>query len=148
MPARTGEAQWKGDLKTGRGEVRLGSGAFQGSYSFKSRFEDDGGGAGTNPEELIAAAHASCYSMALSNGLASSGYTPASVRTVATVHLERSDGVIGIRRIDLACEAEVPGIAEEAFYKEAETAKANCPVSKALAAVEITLQAKLASLGA
>lgn len=143
MPARTGEAEWKGDLQQGSGEVSLGSGAFKGSYSFKSRFEDDGG-PGTNPEELIAAAHAACFSMALSNGLASAGHTPERVHTTATVRLERTDSGPAISRIDLDCEAVVPGLSEEDFAAQAETAKANCPVSKALSAVEITLQARLA----
>ena len=143
MPSRTGEAEWKGDLIGGGGEVSLGSGAFRGAYSFKSRFEDESGSAGTNPEELIAAAHAACYSMALSNGLASGGHTANRVHTVATVHLVKSDAGFGISGIDLRCEAEVPGIDAEAFQREAESAKANCPVSKALAAVEITLEATL-----
>lgn len=143
MPARTGEAEWKGDLQGGGGEVSLGSGAFHGSYSFKSRFEDAEGAAGTNPEELIAAAHAACYSMALSNGLANSGHTAERVHTVATVHLERGESGFSIGRIDLVCEGEVPGIDASEFQTQAETAKANCPVSKALSAVEITLQATL-----
>jgi osmotically inducible protein OsmC len=145
MPARTGEAEWKGDLQSGGGEVALGSGAFSGSYSFKSRFEDEQGSAGTNPEELIAAAHAACYSMALSNALSNAGHTPDRVHTVATVRLERGDGGFAITSIELRTEAEVPGIDAETFRSEAETAKANCPVSKALAAVEITLEAKLLS---
>lgn len=143
MPARTGEAEWKGDLQGGTGEVSLGSGAFKGSYSFKSRFEDGEGGQATNPEELIAAAHASCYSMALSNALAGGGHVPERVHTTATVHLGRTDAGPAITRIDLRTEGEVPGIDEETFRTEAESAKANCPVSKALAAVEITLEAKL-----
>ncbi|MGO9196610.1 MAG: OsmC family protein [Acidimicrobiales bacterium] len=143
MPARTGEAEWKGDLREGGGEVSFGSGAFRGAYSFKSRFEDEEGKSGTNPEEMIAAAHAACYSMALSNALATKGHTADRVHTTATVHLVRSDSGFGISRIDLVCEAEVPGIDEEAFRLEAEGAKANCPVSKALAAVEITLAATL-----
>jgi osmotically inducible protein OsmC len=143
MPARTGAAEWKGDLQQGNGELSLGSGAFKGSYSFKSRFEDDGG-PGTNPEELIAAAHAACFSMALANALASGGHTPESVRTTATVRLERTDAGPAISRIDLDCEASVPGLSEEDFAREADAAKANCPVSKALSAVEITLEARLA----
>lgn len=142
MPARSGRAEWKGDLREGTGEVSLGSGAFTGSYSFKSRFEE-GGAPGTNPEELIAAAHAACYSMALSNALASGGHAPHSVRTTATVRLERTDAGPAISRIDLDCEAHVPGLDEAAFAAEAEKAKENCPVSKALAAVETTLEAKL-----
>lgn len=144
MPARTGEAEWKKDLRTGSGEVSLGSGAFTGSYSFKSRFEDEEGRSGTNPEELIAAAHAACFSMALANGLSTGGHVPDSVHTTATVHLESADAGFSISRIDLVTEASVPGLAEEEFRTAAETAKANCPVSKALAAVQITLSATLA----
>ena len=144
MPARTGDAEWHGDLQSGRGTVALGSGAFSGSYSFRSRFEDGEGGQATNPEELIAAAHAACFSMALSHALAGAGHTPERVATTATVHLERDEGGFSISRIDLATEASVPGIDEEEFCSQAEGAKANCPVSKALAAVAITLEAKLA----
>jgi osmotically inducible protein OsmC len=116
--------------------MRLASGAFEGQFSFSSRFEE---GTGTNPEELIAAAHAGCFSMALSNGLAQGGHTPTSVETTATVHLEGG----AISRIDLVTEAVVPGIDDAAFQEAAAAAKVGCPVSKALAAVEITLQATL-----
>lgn len=142
MPVRKAEARWEGDLPSGKGIMRFGGGAFEGQYSFSSRFED---GAGTNPEELIAAAHAGCFSMALSNGLAKAGFTPTRVETTASVHLDKTDAGFGITKIELRTEAEVPGIDEAAFNEQADTAKANCPVSKALAAVDITLDAKLVS---
>jgi osmotically inducible protein OsmC len=141
MPTRTSSARWQGNLKDGAGTMALGSGAFEGPYSFVSRFEE---GTGTNPEELIAAAHAGCYSMALSNILSQAGHTPNSVETSAAVHLERGDSGFGITRIDLTTRGDVPGIDEAEFVKHAEAAKANCPVSKALAAVDITLNASLA----
>jgi len=120
--------------------MALGSGAFEGQYSFRSRFED---GTGTNPEELIGAAHAGCFSMAFSNMLAQAGHTPTSVRTTARVHLEPIDGKQTISRIELVCEGEVPGIDEETFLRIAGEAKAGCPVSRALAAIDISLEAKL-----
>lgn len=141
MPARTATARWEGGLQTGQGQVRLASGAFEGPYSFQSRFED---GAGTNPEELIGAAHAGCFSMALTVGLERAGYSPTSVETTARVHLERGDDGFRIPRIDLETTATVPGIDDAAFQEQAEQAKAGCPVSKALAAVDIRLEAKLA----
>ncbi|MBO0870356.1 MAG: OsmC family protein [Micromonosporaceae bacterium] len=141
MPTRTSSAQWQGTLREGAGTMRLGSGAYEGQYSFKSRFES---GDGTNPEELIAAAHAGCYSMALSNMLSQAGHPPTSVRTTAAVHLGPVEGGFAITRIDLDTTGEVPGINETEFLKHAEAAKAGCPVSKALSAVEITLNAKLA----
>ena len=140
MPVRTSEAEWRGNLREGAGRVKLGSGAFEGSYSFPSRFEE---GKGTNPEELLGAAHAGCYSMALSAGLSKAGHPPTRVHTVARVHLEKVGEGFGITRIDLECEAEVPGIGAAAFQEQAEGAKKGCPVSKALAATEITLKAKL-----
>ncbi len=121
--------------------MRLGSGAYEGSYSFVSRFES---GDGTNPEELIAAAHAGCFSMALSNALGQAGFTPTSIATNASVHLDLGPTGFGIAKIDLDTVGDVPGISAEEFQKLAESAKANCPVSKALAAVEITLSARLA----
>lgn len=121
--------------------MRLGSGAFEGQYSFSSRFES---GTGTNPEELIAAAHAGCFSMALSNMLSQNGHPPTSVKTTASVHFGQVEGGFAITRIDLDTTGEVPGIDEAEFVKTAEAAKENCPVSKALKAVEITLSAKLA----
>src|SRR6266540_5503286 len=107
MPARTATARWEGGLQQGKGTVRLGSGAFEGQYSFSSRFEE---GTGTNPEELIGAAHAGCFSMALTAGLERAGYPPTSVDTTARVHLERVEGGFSIPRIDLDCVASVPGI--------------------------------------
>jgi lipoyl-dependent peroxiredoxin len=141
MPARSANARWEGGLKDGKGNMRLGGGAFEGQYSFSSRFEE---GAGTNPEELIAAAHAGCYSMALSAGLEKAGFSPNSVETEAKVHLSPADGGFGISRIDLVSSADVPGIDDGAFQQAAQAAKDGCPVSKALAAVEITLNATLA----
>ena len=140
MPVRKGEAIWRGDLRQGKGTLRLGSGLYEGPYSYTSRFEE---GAGTNPEELIGAAHAACYAMALSNLLASDGHTPRSVYAVAQVHLGRVEGRSTITRIDLECEGDVPGIDAATFLSYAEKAKVGCPVSKALAAVEITLKATL-----
>src|SRR5436190_1892766 len=140
MPTRNAEAVWEGDLKAGNGRVKLGSGAFEGKYSFATRFEE---APGTNPEELIGAAHAGCFSMALSAGLGRAGFTPERVHTTASVSLEKGDAGFRISRIDLVAEASVPGIDEAAFKDQAETAKANCPVSQALAGTEITLQAKL-----
>jgi osmotically inducible protein OsmC len=141
MPARTATARWEGGLQQGKGTMRLGSGAFEGQYSFASRFED---GTGTNPEELIGAAHAACFSMALSAGLERAGYTANAVDTSARVQLERADSGFRISRIDLSTTADVPGIADAAFREQADTAKANCPVSKALAGVDIQLDARLA----
>jgi osmotically inducible protein OsmC len=140
MPTRTSSAQWQGNLKDGSGSMALGSGAYEGPFSFVSRFED---GKGTNPEELIAAAHAGCFSMAFSNALSKAGHTPTKVETSAAVHLNPVDGGFGITRIDLTTRADVPGIEQADFDKIAAEAKAGCPVSKALSAVEITLDAKL-----
>jgi osmotically inducible protein OsmC len=140
MPTRTSSAQWQGSLKDGSGTMALGSGAFEGPYSFPSRFEN---GQGTNPEELIAAAHAGCFSMAFSNILSQAGHVPTSVDTKASVHLEKTDAGFGITRIDLVTRADVPGVDRDEFQKLAGQAKANCPVSKALAAVDITLDATL-----
>lgn len=140
MAKRSSEAQWQGSLKEGQGTMKLGSGAFEGAYSFPSRFES---GDGTNPEELIAAAHAGCFSMALSAGLGKVGYTPTRIHTTATVHLEPVDGGFGITRIDLVTEAEVPEISETDFQAQALGAKENCPVSKVLSGADITLQATL-----
>ncbi|HKY76162.1 MAG TPA: OsmC family protein [Acidimicrobiia bacterium] len=142
MPARTANARWEGGLKDGKGNMRLGGGAFEGQYSFSSRFEE---GVGTNPEELIAAAHAGCFSMAFSGGLEKAGFSPNSVETEAKVHLSPADGGgFRISRIDLVTNADVPNIEEDAFQQAAQAAKEGCPVSKALAAVEITVNATLA----
>lgn len=140
MPLRSANAVWEGDLRNGHGTMRLGGGAFEGAYSFSSRFEE---GKGTNPEELIAAAHAGCFSMALSAQLTEAGFVPTRVETTAKVHLEKTEAGFGIGRIDLQTEAEVPGIDEPTFQQLAEGAKKGCPVSRALSAVEITLNAHL-----
>lgn len=142
MPARFGEAEWTGALQDGQGTVKLGSGAFEGKYSFKTRFED---GVGTNPEELIGAAHAGCFSMALSAGLGKAGFKPTRVHTKATVHLEKTGDGFSITRIDLDTEGQVPGIDEKTFQEQAEAAKKGCPVSKVLAGAQISLKAKLVS---
>jgi osmotically inducible protein OsmC len=142
MAARTGSAIWNGNLKDGNGQVTVGDGVFTGAYSYASRFED---GEGTNPEELIAAAHAACFSMALSNILAEAGHPPEEIRTSARVQLRPVDGAPTIARIDLEVEGSVPGIDEAAFDEHAKAAKAGCPVSRALAGVpEIALEARLA----
>lgn len=137
MPIRTSSAEWKGTLKEGSGTMRLGSGAFAGPFSFASRFES---GPGTNPEELIGAAHAGCFSMFLAALLTDAGFPPKSIRTTAAVHLGAGPT---ITRIELATEASVPGIDAESFQRHAEAAKKGCPVSKALAGPEIVLGAKL-----
>jgi osmotically inducible protein OsmC len=141
MPTRTSSALWEGNLRDGSGTMKLGSGAFEGSYSFVSRFES---GAGTNPEELIAAAHAGCFSMALSNGLSQAGFTPTSIATSATVHLDRVADGFGITKIDLDTVGTVPGIDDAKFQEVAAAAKAGCPVSRVLTGAEITLSARLA----
>ncbi|MCB0178596.1 MAG: OsmC family protein [Anaerolineae bacterium] len=140
MAIRKAEAVWEGNFRDGAGTVSLGSGAFEGSYSAASRFED---GAGTNPEELIGAAHAGCFSMALSLGLQRAGYDATRIQTVAKVHLDKVDNTFKITTIELETEATVPGIDEATFMEQAQGAKNNCPVSQVLAAAEITLQAKL-----
>ncbi|MGH9119041.1 MAG: OsmC family protein [Acidimicrobiales bacterium] len=140
MPVRTASARWNGSLTEGQGTVALGSGAFEGQYSFSSRFEE---GAGTNPEELIGAAHAGCFSMALSAGLAGGGHTPDYVETTAKVHIDKDDSGFSITTIELTTRASIPGIDDAAFQKAAEAAKTGCPVSKALAVVDITLDAQL-----
>lgn len=140
MTIRKANARWQGDLKSGKGRMALGSGAWEGQYSFGSRFES---GTGSNPEELIAAAHAGCFSMALSNILAEAGHTPDWVETQADVHLEMGDDGPSIPRIDLVTEAKVPGISEDEFQKHADAAKKGCPISKLLASAEISLKATL-----
>jgi osmotically inducible protein OsmC len=142
MPSRNANAVWEGSLREGKGRMRLGSGAYEGAYSFASRFET---GQGTNPEELIAAAHAGCFSMALSAALGRAGFQPKRIATTATVHLEKVGDAFSITRIELRCEAQVPGIDEAAFKEQANGAKATCPVSKALAGTQISLEAKLVS---
>ena len=140
MPVRNARAVWTGGLKEGSGTMALGSGAYQGAYSFSSRFEE---GKGTNPEELIAAAHAGCFSMALAAALGKAGFQPRRVSTTARVDLETADGP-RISTITLDTEADVPGIDAEEFRKQAEGARENCPVSRALAGVDIRLEARLA----
>ena len=141
MPTRTSEAKWSGDLKQGSGTMKLGSGAYEGAYTFKSRMET---GPGTNPEELIAAAHAGCFSMALSAILSGNGHVPTSIHTTAKVTFDPVPGGFAITKIDLNTEGTVPGLDATGFQKFAEEAKKGCPVSKALAAVpSITLTAKL-----
>ncbi|MGK7311122.1 MAG: OsmC family protein [Candidatus Longimicrobiales bacterium M2_2A_002] len=140
MAKRTAKAEWTGTLKEGVGTMRFGGGAFEGAYSFMSRFEE---GEGTNPEELIAAAHAGCFSMAFANELDGAGHTPEKVWTEAQVSLVKGDDGFGIKRIHLVTEATVPGISEEQFQEIAEAAKNGCPVSKALAGPEITVEATL-----
>jgi lipoyl-dependent peroxiredoxin len=141
MPKRTANARWEGSLQEGQGVMSVASGAYEGPYSFQSRFEE---GDGTNPEELIAGAHAGCFSMALSGELGRAGHEPETVETTATVHLDKVNGGFGITRIELDTRARVPGIDADEFQRLAETAKQNCPVSRALAAVEsIELNAEL-----
>lgn len=140
MAARKADAVWEGGLKDGHGKMSLGSGAFSGAYSFNSRFAE---GTGTNPEELIAAAHAGCFSMALSAGLERAGHPARRVATTANVHLEMADGGPRISRIDLHTEGEVPGIDDATFQQQAHQAKEGCPVSKALAGTRIELTARL-----
>jgi osmotically inducible protein OsmC len=142
MPARIGTAVWEGTLKEGKGSMKLGSGAYEGPFSFKSRFED---GAGTNPEELIGAALAGCFSMALSANLEKAGHPAKRVQTKANVTLGSVDGAPKITTIELENESEVPGIDEQTFQELAEKTKTGCPVSKALTGTEIKLNAKLRS---
>ena len=139
--AATGHAKWTGDIESGQGEVDTGTKSLEGTYSAASRFGD---GKGTNPEELIAAAHASCFSMALTLILSTSGAEPESVETDASVYLRRTETGFEIHKIELSTVGTVPGISEEDFQRHAETAKENCPVSKALTGPEILLEAKLA----
>jgi lipoyl-dependent peroxiredoxin len=143
MPSRTAEAEWKGNLAKGSGRLAVGSGAFQGPYSFKSRFEE--GESATNPEELIGAAHAGCFTMALTAQLSRAGFTPTQIRTRATVALDKVGDAFAITRIDLDTTAEIPGLDDTTFQRHALDAKRNCPVSKALAGTEIHLTAKLSS---
>ena len=140
MATGTADAEWTGTIMEGAGHMRLGSGAFDSPYSFKSRMED---GAGTNPEELIGAAHAGCFSMALAAQLSGAGLKPERIHTTATVSFNKAASGWTIERIDLATEASVPGISAEDFQAKADAAKAGCPVSRALTGVEIHLTAKL-----
>ena len=141
MARRNATAEWQGDLRSGAGTFEGASSVISGKYSFKTRFEDE---PGTNPEELIAAAHASCFSMALSNILAEAGHTADSVSTTAQVHLRMGEAGPGITQIDLITEGRVAGIDQEQFAGYAQQAKEGCPVSRALAGVpDITLDATL-----
>lgn len=142
MAVRNGSAEWHGDLQSGSGTVTVGNGVFEGAYSYESRFGE--GEEGTNPEQLIAAAHAACFTMALSNILSGAGHAPESVRTSARVQLRNVDGAPTLTRVDLDTEGRVPGIDQQQFEQYAEQAKAGCPVSRALAGIpEMELSAKL-----
>lgn len=140
MPIKKAEAIWKGDLKSGKGSMKLGSGSYEGAFSFATRFGDE---AGTNPEELIGAAHAGCFSMAFSNELDKAGFTPNSVKTHAEVTLDGSKAAI--TTIKLITKGDVPNIDNDKFQEIAEDAKKGCPVSKALSGVDIELDATLES---
>ncbi len=141
MPTRKAEAEWLGNLAEGSGRLKVGSGAFDGPYSFKSRFEE--GESATNPEELIGAAHAGCFTMALTAALSRAHITPTRIHTNATVKLEKIGESFSITAIALETEAEIPGLDDAAFQEYAQGAKQNCPVSKALAGTEISLVARL-----
>jgi osmotically inducible protein OsmC len=140
MPTRNAEAEWFGKVTDGKGHMKLGSGAYDGPYSYQSRMAD---GVGTNPEELIGAAHAGCFSMALSGQLTAAGLTPTRIHTKAAVKFEKLPEGFAITHIDLTTEGEIPGIDQAAFEGYAEAAKKGCPVSKALAGTEISLKATL-----
>ncbi|MFW5684066.1 MAG: OsmC family protein [Spirochaetota bacterium] len=140
MPVRHAEATWKGDLKSGEGWLKSETGAIEGKFSAASRFED---GSGTNPEELIGAAHAGCYSMAFSLMLSEAGFTAKAIDTKAAVTIEKSGDGFAITGIALKTQADVPGIDSDRFASIAEEAKAGCPVSKALSSVPISLEADL-----
>ncbi len=142
MPQRTAQAHWQGNLRDGSGTMRLGSGAFEGQYSFASRMEN---GAGTNPEELIGAAEAGCFSMAFANELSKAGHRPRDISTTATVHFDQTAGGFSISKIELKTEGVVPGIDEATFKKIGEDAKKNCPVSRVLASTAISLELTLKS---
>jgi osmotically inducible protein OsmC len=141
MSTRKAHARWEGNIKEGKGPIDFGSGVFKGAYSFASRFEE---GAGTNPEELLAAAHAGCFAMALSLFLGQAGFKPDYIDATAHVTITQQGGGFKITKSHLVCEAKVPGIDQATFVRHAESAKANCPVSQALAGTEITLEATLA----
>ncbi len=140
MAIRSSEAIWEGSLREGKGTMKLGSGAFTGAFSFATRFEEE---PGTNPEELLGAAHAGCYSMSLSSRLTTAGFPPELVHTIARVHLGKVDGKSRIIKIEIENETKVAGVSHEKFDELAQDAKVNCPVSIALAGVEITLNARL-----
>jgi lipoyl-dependent peroxiredoxin len=138
--ARQAEAEWKGDLKGGSGKVKLGSGAYEGSYSFATRFEDK---PGANPEELVGAAHAGCFSMALANSLATAGFPATSIHTKADVHLGKDDKGFLITKIDLTVDGVVPNVDDKTFQEHVEKTKVGCIISRALAATPITVKAAL-----
>ena len=140
MPTRNAHAEWNGSISEGKGTMALGSGAFEGNYSFKSRMEE---GPGTNPEELIGAAHAGCFSMALSVVLGGEGHEPESIKTDAKVRFDKEGEGWAIKSVELTTRGRVPGLDEDGFNQAAETAKENCPVSQALKGVDITLNATL-----
>ena len=140
MPVREADATWEGGLKGGKGTLKTGSGAVSGGYSFATRFGET---PGTNPEELLGAAHAACYSMALSAGLEGAGFNPKRVHTTAKVTIDKVGDGFKITKIVLHTEAEVPGIEEKAFEDTAQATKKGCPISQALAATNIELEAKL-----
>ena len=140
MPTRTSSAEWSGNLARGNGTMSLGSGAFEGPYSFASRFES---GDGTNPEELIAAAHAGCFSMALAAAMSADDHVPESVKTTAKVTIETVDDLPTITRSELTTEVSAEGLSDDEFQKHAEGARSGCAVSRALGGVEISLDAKL-----
>ena len=141
MTARNGSAEWRGDIKNGSGTVTVGNGVFEGAYSYGSRFGEEGG---TNPEQLIAAAQAACYTMALTAILSAAGHAPESVRTDADVHLRNVDGAPKLARLDIDTEGHVPGVDEQQFQRYADEVKATCPVARALAGIsEIVLTARL-----
>jgi lipoyl-dependent peroxiredoxin len=142
MPTRTAQARWTGDLLHGQGSMKLGSGAFEGKYSFATRMENS---PGTNPEELIAAAHSGCFSMALAAALGKAGLTPKSIETTASVYLDKVGDGFKITRSVLKTKAQIPGVDQATFQKVAEAAKQGCPVSQALAGVKIELEATLES---
>ncbi|HEY2950433.1 MAG TPA: OsmC family protein [Micromonosporaceae bacterium] len=142
MPIRTATARWEGTLTEGAGTMRTGGGGLEANYSFKSRFED---GEGSNPEELIGAAHSGCFSMALSKALTDAGFPPTAISTTAQVHLDKTDAGMTVTRIDLDAVGEVPNIEAAEFNKIAESAKDNCPISRLLSpGADITLSARLA----
>lgn len=142
MPVRKADAVWEGTLHEGKGSMKFGSGAFDGAYTHKSRFAEE---TGTNPEELIGAAHAGCYSMDFAGRLGRAGFTPEQVSTTAQVHINKGDAGFAIDKIELFTEARVAGIDEAAFQEIAIQTKNGCPVSKALSSVPIEVTAKLIS---
>lgn len=141
MPVRKAEAVWEGDLPNGSGTMKMGN-SYEGPYSASSRFQE---GSGTNPEELLAAAHAGCFSMAFSKVLSDAGHTPNRIHTTAKVHIEKQEAGFAITRIQLVTEADVPGMDESTFRTSAETAKDNCPVSQLFKGADISVDATLSA---